>query len=165
MYRKHASSVHTYFYHHVGNIQDAEDLTATAFSKALASFAGYQTARGSRAAWLFGIARNCLRDHWRRARGLERFQPDVLQRLQPDIADRQPSPEMHVLSAERALALGQAIQRLPSDQREALSLRFFGGLQTADVAAVLGKSEGAVRMLLYRAVVKLRERSKQEGWR
>jgi DNA-directed RNA polymerase specialized sigma24 family protein len=46
-----------------------------------------------------------------------------------------------------------------------LSLRFFGGLQTADVAAVLGKSEGAVRMLLHRAVVKLRERSKQEGWR
>jgi RNA polymerase sigma-70 factor (ECF subfamily) len=157
LYRQSLPAVYTYFYHQVGSIEDAEDLTATTFSKALANFERYQTRRGTFAAWLFGIAHNCLRDHRRSLRNAER--------LGPEFPDRQPLPEMQLLSAERTAAIQDAIQRLPPDQREALALRFFGGLRTGDVATVLGKSEGAIKMLMHRALATLRERSKREDWR
>ena len=157
IYRQHVGAVYSYFYHQVGTIQDAEDLTATTFSKALASFDRYNVERGSVGAWLFGIARNCLRDH--------RRHPHAVERLAPELPDRQPLPEMQVLSAERAAAIHGAIGQLPPDQREALALRFFAGLRTSDVAAVLGKSQGAIRMLVHRALLALRDRSEREGWR
>jgi RNA polymerase sigma-70 factor, ECF subfamily len=157
IYRQYVSAVYSYFYHQVSNIPDAEDLTATAFSTALASFGRYQTSRGSLAAWLFGVARNCLRDH--------RRHPHTAERLERELPDWQPLPELQLLSAERAMALHEAIGHLPSDQREALALRFFGELRTRDVAAVLGKSEGAIKMLVRRAVLTLRDRSEREGWR
>ena len=69
------------------------------------------------------------------------------------------------LSAERTLALQRAIKRLPLDQRDALALRFFGGLGVRDVAEILGKSDGAVKMLVHRAVLALRESSEREDWR
>jgi RNA polymerase sigma-70 factor (ECF subfamily) len=69
------------------------------------------------------------------------------------------------LAAERNAALERAIRQLPADQHEALALRVFGGLRTTDIAAVLGKSEGAVKMLVHRAVTTLRERSIREDWR
>lgn len=157
IYRQYVSAVYSYCYHQVSNIPDAEDLTATAFSTALASFSRYQTSRGSLAAWLFGIARNCLRDH--------RRHPRTAERLERELPDLRPLPELQLLPAERALALHASIGHLPSDQREALALRFFAGLRTRDVAAVLGKSEGSVKMLVRRALVTLRDRSEREGWR
>jgi RNA polymerase sigma-70 factor (ECF subfamily) len=157
VYRQHARAVYSFFYHQVGSIEDAEDLTATAFSTALANVDRYVVSRGTVAAWLFGIARNCLRDHHRRSR---RQEP-----LPVDLTDRQALPEARVLRAERAAAIHRAIQQLPADQREALALRFFAELRTADVAAVMGKHEGAVKMLVHRAVVTLRDQSRREGWR
>ena len=159
VYRQYVSAVYSYFYHHVSNVPDAEDLTATAFSTALARFSRYKSSRGSLAAWLFGIARNCLRDHRRNAHSA----PTEWSEL--ELPDLRPLPELQLLAAERALALHKAIARLPSNQREALALRFFGGLRTRDVAAVLGKSEGSVKMLIRRALVTLRDRSEREGWR
>ena len=157
LYRTHVSSVYAYFYHQVSSIQDAEDLTATTFSKALAGCHGYRSQRASVTAWLFGIARNCPRDHRRRNR---RSEP-----LHPDLPDSQPLPETLWLSAGRTLALQRAIQRLPLDQRDALALRFFGGLGVRDVAEILGKSDGAVKMLVRRAVLAPGESSEREDWR
>jgi RNA polymerase sigma-70 factor, ECF subfamily len=136
--------------------QDAEDLTATTFSTALCHFAQYQPEAGSLPAWLFGVAHNCLRQH-------RRSRPWVEQ-LPLELLDPQPLPEWQLLSAERAVALHHAIKELPADQRDALALRFFAGLRTSDVAAVLGKSDGAIKMLVHRAVVALRHCSTWEGW-
>ena len=149
--------MYRYVYHQVGTIEDAEDVTSTTFSSALANFDRYTPDRGTPAAWLFGIARNCLRDHHRRHRAHER--------LIPQIPDREPLPEVQILAAERAASLQRAIQQLPPDQRDAITLRIFGGLRTADIGAVLGKSDAAVKMLIHRALTALRERSKREDWR
>jgi RNA polymerase sigma-70 factor, ECF subfamily len=157
LYHQHADAVYRYFYHQVGHVQDAEDLTATTFCTALARFAHYQPEQGSLAAWLFGIAHNCLREHRRRSR--------PVQQLPLELLDPQPLPERQVLSDERAIALRRAIRELPAEQSEALALRFFGGVRTSDVAAVLGKSDGAVKMLVHRAVTALRDCSTLEDWR
>jgi len=157
LYHQKAATVYRYFHHQVDQVQDAEDLTATTFLTALARFGHYQPEQGSLSAWLFGIAHNCLREHRRRSRPVEQLPLELL--------DQQPLPERQVLSAERAIALRRAIRELPAEQSEALALRFFGGLRTRDVAAVLGKSEGAVKMLVHRAVTALRDCSTWEDWR
>jgi RNA polymerase sigma-70 factor, ECF subfamily len=157
LYQHHAAAVYRYFYQQIGHVQDAEDLTATTFSTALMRFAHYRREQGSLPAWLFGVAHNCLREHRRRLRPSEP--------LLVEIPDSRPLPERQLLSAEGAEALHRAVRRLPAEQRDALALRFFGGLRTADVAAVLGKSDAAVKMLVHRAVAALRDCSTQEDWR
>jgi RNA polymerase sigma-70 factor, ECF subfamily len=157
LYRQHAAAVYRYFYPQIGHVQDAEDLTSTTFCTALSGFAQYQPEKGSLRVWLFGIAHNCLRDYWRRRR------PSADQ-LPLDLLDPQPLPDSQLLSSERAAALHRAIRELPAGQREALTLRFFAGLRTSEVAAVLGRSEGAVKMLVQRAVVRLRHCSSLEDW-
>jgi RNA polymerase sigma-70 factor, ECF subfamily len=158
LYRQQAAAVHNYFYHQIGHVQDAEDLTGTTFSRALVRFTHYQPELGSLRAWLFGVAYNCLREHRHRRRR-------SVGQLPMDLLDPQPLPESQVLSNERAAALHRAVRALPAGQRHALTLRFFGGLRTSEVAAVLGRSESAVKMLVQRAVAVLRDCSSLEDWR
>jgi RNA polymerase sigma-70 factor (ECF subfamily) len=156
LYRKYAKSVYRYFYHQVGNTADAEDLTSSTFSKALSSLARYER-QGTFAAWLFGIARHTLLDY----RRVHRVEVDVAL-VASTLQDPAPQPETQLLLAEEADALRHLVQQLPDDQREALVLRIFGELRTKEVAAVLGRSEGSVKMLVHRAVVTLRARYIQE---
>ena len=151
LYREYVTPVYRYLYQQVGNPHDAEDLTATTFSKALATLGRYEE-QGSFAAWLFSIARHTLRDYQRRRR------PQVpMEEVAGTLVDPAPPPEAQVLQAEQARTLHRLIQQLPPDQREALELRVFGELRTAEVATVLGRSEGAVKMLVHRAVTRLRD--------
>jgi RNA polymerase sigma-70 factor (ECF subfamily) len=156
LYRKYAKSIYRYFYHQVGNTSDAEDLTSATFTKALASLARYER-QGTFAAWLFGIARHTLLDY-RRA---HRIEVDVVL-VAATLQDPAPQPETQLLLAEEADALRHLVHQLPDDQQEALVLRIFGELRTKEVAAVLGRSEGSVKMLVHRAVVTLRARYIQE---
>lgn len=159
LYRAYVAPVYRYLYHRTGDPHEAEDLTATTFGQALASLDRYEE-RGRFAAWLFSIARHTLRDHQRRRR------PHLdLATAATALLDPAPSPEAQALRAERDRDLHRAIERLPAGQREALSLRFFGGLSTRDVAAVLGRSEGTVKMLVLRAMDTLREHYRQEDHR
>jgi RNA polymerase sigma-70 factor (ECF subfamily) len=158
LYRQHVAAVYRYFYHQIGHVQDAEDLTATTFTRALSTFAQYEPERGSRPAWLFGVAHHCLQDHRRHWRAF-------VGPLPPGLVDPQPLPEFQLVSAERAVALQHAVRGLRVGQRDALMLHFFGGLQFAEVAAALGRSEGAVKMLVQRAVKALRDCSSLEDLR
>lgn len=152
LYRAYVTPVYRYFLRHVGSAQDAEDLTATTFSKALDSLDRYEE-RGSFAAWLFSIARHTLLDQQRRRR------PSIDGAVPIEVLpDPRLAPEAQLVRAERIHALHGLIGQLPSDQREALILRFFAGLRASQIAAVLGRSEGSARMLIHRAIVTLRDR-------
>jgi RNA polymerase sigma-70 factor, ECF subfamily len=157
LYDERAAAVYRYFYHQIGHVEDAEDLTDTTFSTALCQFAEYRPERGTLTGWVFGVAHNCLRDY-RRGR-------PVLEQLPLELEDPRPLPDGQLLSAERALALQRAIRQLPPDQRDAIALRFFAGLRTREVAGVLCKSEGAVKMLVHRAVDALRHNPVSEDLR
>jgi RNA polymerase sigma-70 factor (ECF subfamily) len=149
-YQTYAVPMYRYFYQQVGNQHDAEDLTSTTFSKALASLGRYNE-QGNFASWLFSIARHTLRDY---QRGLR---PQIdMEEIAPMLSDNAPQPEAQALQTEQNSTLRRLIQQLPADQQEALALRFFGELRTAEVAAVLGRSEGAIKMLVHRAVSTLR---------
>lgn len=157
LYRRYVLPLYHYLYHRVGNPQDAEDLTASTFDKALAGLGRYRE-QGSFPAWLFSIARHTLGDYQRRRRPLV----DVAS-VAALLADPEASPEAELLQAEEAFLLHRLIEHLPADQQEAVMLRYFSGLPIADIAAVLGRSEGAVRALLHRALTALRAAYRQEG--
>jgi RNA polymerase sigma-70 factor (ECF subfamily) len=149
LYRRYAAAVYRYHARHVGDHDDAEDLTAATFDRALAAFGRYRD-EGSAAAWLFAIARHTRIDHARRRR------PRADLAEADSVADAAPLPDDSALRAERAHELRRLVATLPADQQEALALRFFAGLSTAEAAAALGRSEGAVKMLVHRAVGALR---------
>jgi len=149
--------LYRYFFHQIGDPDDAQDLMATTISKALANIGRFNPQRGTFAAWLFGIARHTLRDAFRRAR------PTVdIADFEPLLADPGLSLDVQLLRAEAAALLHGRVRHLPSGQREALMLRYFGELKTTEIATVLGRSEGAVSLLIHRALTTLRNQYHQE---
>ena len=142
-----------YFRFHVPAIDVAEDLTAETFLKLVRSARRYDPAQGSARAWILAIARNVLRDWARRGR-LRQYVPlGNLLDLQCDA----PSPEERLLHEEEIGRLLDAVATLAAADRELIGLRYGSELDTAEVAGLLGISEGSVRTRLWRALGRLRE--------
>ncbi len=149
--------LYRYFYHQTGHPQDAEDLVAITLGKALTACGHFDPARGTFPAWLFGIARHTLRDFQRRKRPIV-----SVTHLDPPLAACLPLPDAQVIQSEEAGILHARVRQLPLGQREAVMLYYFGSLSAREVAIVLGHSEGAVRLLIHRALTTLRERYREE---
>ncbi len=156
-YPTYLTPLYRYFSSHVGNIADAEDLTATVIAKAVRSIGGY-AGSGTLGAWLFGIARHTLRDHQRQHRTVT-----TLADFAPFLADTRPLPEQQVMRQEQADHLYAHIAALPASQREALTLRYFAELPLTEIAQVMDRSEGAVKLLIHRALTTLRNQYRSEA--
>jgi len=155
-YGVYVAPLYRYFYHHTGNAADAEDLTANTVSKALVSLDAY-TGRGTVGAWLFGIARHTLHDHQRHD-----CRTVTIEGVVGSLADAAPLPEQFVVRREQEDYLHTRIRALPASQCAALTLRYFGALHIAEIAIVLDRSEGAVKLLIHRALTTLRVQYRQE---
>jgi RNA polymerase sigma-70 factor, ECF subfamily len=132
----------------LGSSEDeALDLTATVFERALRSLGSYRGEGGGLAAWLLRIARNAAIDQARKSRRLVAL-PSHLDQLREERA-----PD------ERAdlAALRELVAALPDVQRDALVLRYAVGLSAREIGIVIGKREDATRKLIQRALEKLRE--------
>ena len=158
LYRRYVTRVYRYCCTHAGNRADAEDLTAQTFLAALEGLPRYR-GRGPFAAWLFGIARRKCADH-HRSRYADRSEPLEMTNPLPDPSA--PDPEQSVYRNNVLDCVQQALPHLSPDRREALQLRFWGGLKAREVAAVMRRSEDAVKMLVSRAVADLRRRCLDE---
>jgi RNA polymerase sigma factor (sigma-70 family) len=129
---------------------DAEDVTSEVFTRAARGWDRYDARRGSVRAWVLGIARHVVADWWRGRRAEVSLEGiDVPAAPESD-------PEAVVLGAEARAELRSQLWRLTPKEREAVALRFHAGLRAVEVGSVLGVSETAARMLVYRAVSKLR---------
>ncbi|HSL97442.1 MAG TPA: RNA polymerase sigma factor [Candidatus Deferrimicrobiaceae bacterium] len=155
LYRRYLARVYSYAYYELGNHHAAEDATEATFVAALTNLPRFEErarpADGEGAStfrvWLFQIARNEVAAERRRARR----QPTAPLEAALPIAD----PLDVQADAERlddARAAWQAVGRLPQDRRQAIVMRFVDELSTAEIAGVLGRSEGAVRVLIHRAL-------------
>ncbi len=150
LYREHAAPVWRYVRARLPGDADAEDVTSDVFLRAHRSLDRYDAAQGTPRAWLIGIARHAVADWWRR-RGREDPMADP-----PAGADPAEGPGAAVERAEVAGELGRHLAALSPREREALNLRFAAELPSAEVGAALGISPTAARMLVHRAVTKLR---------
>jgi RNA polymerase sigma-70 factor, ECF subfamily len=131
----------------LANRADAEDATAETYERALRSIARFRGDDEQMTAWLYGIARNVVREY---RRDRDRKHQPLPEGELDDIPDTQ--QEIDEINPDLALAL----YRLPAAQREVLELRL-AGLKVREVAAFLGKAEGTVKALQHAAITNLRK--------
>ncbi len=156
LYGQYCVRVFSYCLKRLGHAQDAEDATAQIFTRALAGLPAYRG--GSMGAWPFRIAHNTVVGALQ-ARRPELSLQDAQLGLDNRLVSHDEEPVSGLLRAEQRERLQSLIATLRDDQRELLMLRFAAGLTAAEIAAILGMSEGAVRVAIHRAIAQLRQRS------
>jgi RNA polymerase sigma-70 factor, ECF subfamily len=144
VYRYVASRVH--------RPSDAEDLTQLVFVKALEALPRYESRGIPFGGWLFRLARNAVIDHVRTRH--DHVDLDVASAL----AGHDAGPDEQTLARQELDDVAAALAVLTDDQREAIALRFFAGLSAREAAEVMGKQEGTIRGLQFRAIAALRRR-------
>jgi RNA polymerase sigma-70 factor, ECF subfamily len=146
LYENNFDRVYAFVVSRVFDRAEAEDVTAEVFHQALANLAQFEWQGTPFIAWLLRIASNKIADRWhRRARRQEIWDGDVEEAGRSD-------------GIERRVMLAQLIDELSSDQRLVVVRRFFEQRSIRDIAAELGRSEGAVKQLQFRALESLRNR-------
>jgi RNA polymerase sigma-70 factor (ECF subfamily) len=152
IYDRYMDTVFRFIYFRVGNRQLAEDLTSDTFLRALKRIGSFTWQGRDLGAWLVTIARNLVADHFKSGRyRLEVTTGDV---LDADREDRGPegSPESAVVDHITNVTLLTAVKQLNPEQQECIVLRFLQGFSVAETAKAMGKNEGAIKALQYRAV-------------
>ncbi|AQW52478.1 ECF subfamily RNA polymerase sigma factor, BldN family [Streptomyces violaceusniger] len=148
LYDQYADTVYRYIYYRVGGKATAEDLTSETFLRALRRIGTFTWQGRDFGAWLVTIARNLVADHFKSSR----FRLEVTTGEMLDANEVERSPEDSVLESLSNAALLQAVRKLNPQQQECVTLRFLQGLSVAETARVMGKNEGAIKTLQYRAV-------------
>ena len=151
LYDRYVEAVYRYVYYRVRNDADAEDLVSDVFMRALRAIPRYEP-RVAFLAWLYRIARNAVIDRSRRARTQVSFE-DAL--AHPG-ADQIVEPDASILALSDSEAVRRALTQLTPLQQEVIVLRFVEGYSTEEIAAVVGKREGTVRGIQFRALEALR---------
>jgi RNA polymerase sigma-70 factor, ECF subfamily len=149
LYRRSRDDVYAYVAGLLRDRSAAEDVTAQAFERAYRRRRTFKPGRGSRRAWLFGIARNAALDELRRRRRRARLVAE------PEDESLAPAHEGSEVAIRRA-ALRSAIAELAPRERELVALKFFAGLTNAEIASVIGTSETNAGTRLHRVIEKLR---------
>lgn len=157
LYERHVERVFRYLRARGADEDAAADLTSVTFERALRHIDRYRPGGAGFLPWLLRIARNASIDAGRRRRDLP-LDPDHAASL----TDPEHSPEDAAIAAEQRRWVHSLVARLPEPQRDALVLRFAGGLSSREIAAVIGKSDSATKKLLTRSLATLKEASRHD---
>jgi RNA polymerase sigma-70 factor (ECF subfamily) len=152
LYLLHFDRIYSYLHMSVGNRHDAEDLTTQTFLKMLEAIGRFRWRSAPFSAWLFRIAHNLAMDHFRAAR---RSQPEE-EVPEPPGAEEASAEDEAMQSIGRQSML-ELIERLSPEQQQVLTLKFVFNFPNAEVATILGKTEGAIKSLQHRALVSLQK--------
>jgi RNA polymerase sigma-70 factor (ECF subfamily) len=152
LYDLYADRVYRFVVVRVPQPADGEDLLQQVFLKVIESLPRYEQRGLPFGAWLFRIARNTVIDFGRTRRVAEPLGDEAGRRADPH------EPSTILERQAEHLAVREALAELTTEQRDVVVLRFFAGLSHAEIAAVLGKREGNVRVIQHRALADLRHR-------
>ena len=142
--------VYRYIVSRVHRPSDAEDLTQLVFMKVLEALPRYESRGIPFGGWLFRLARNTVIDHVRTRH--EHADLDAA----AGHAGREAGPDEVTVARQELDEVGSALATLTDEQRETIALRFFAGLSAREAAEVMGKQEGTVRGLQFRAIAAMR---------
>lgn len=150
IYDANIDKIYRFIYYKTYHKETAEDLTSQTFLKALEKFHLFNPEKGSISSWLYQIARNLVTDHYRSLRHTVDID-DVW-----DLKDEQ-NVELDMENKEQLKELREVLRKLPADQRDILILRVWLDFSYSDIAQVLGKTEGACKMMFFRLISRLRK--------
>jgi RNA polymerase sigma-70 factor (ECF subfamily) len=160
LYERYVDRVYSYILYRVGNAQDAEDLTARTFYRALDKLNTYEDRGLPFSAWLFRIAHNLVAN-WHRDRSKRRFLP--IEKLWWQSEDRV-TPQEQVEQEENQRDLWAAINRLPEERRNLLLYKVNTTLSNLEIGEMMNKSESAIKSLYFRTLAALRRDLEEHGW-
>src|SRR2546425_6382687 len=148
LYDRHVAGIYRFVYARVGNAAAAEDVTAEVFINALRAIDRYRDLGRPFSCWLYRIASNAVASHFRHEPANRE-----LTEMVPDSAVPVEATALRHLEIE---SIWHLVDQLPLQQRRAMTLRFKEDMSAREAAAVMGKSDAAVKLLIYRAVGRLR---------
>jgi RNA polymerase sigma-70 factor (ECF subfamily) len=153
LYERYIDRIFNYVYYRTGNLHDAEDLTARVFQRAMNHIKNYTDRGVPFSAWLYRIAHNLVAN-WHRDRS--RRQEIPINEV-PVLTSKGDHPERNLVRSQEEDALLRLIRRLPPERQNLLILKFVENMSNAEVGAIMGRSEGAVKSLYHRTLLALRD--------
>jgi RNA polymerase sigma-70 factor, ECF subfamily len=153
LYERYLTKIYNYVYYRTGNAQDAEDLTAKVFFRAMSHIQHYEDKGVPFQAWLYRIAHNLVAN-FHRDQGRRKIIPlddYVAQSLKSEAPDKQAEANEE---QEQLLA---AIRRLPAERQELLLLKFIEQKSNAEIGDMMSRTEGAIKSLYHRTLLALRD--------
>lgn len=159
VYDRFFRRVYNYVRYRVGDPETTDDVTAQIFERALRHLADYDARRAPFAAWLFGIARNAVRDHLRRRQNSAPTPLEAIEDLPGDDAE----PEQQIESAQARNRILRLVAALDERAQEIVALKFGAGLTNRRIADLMRLGESNVNVILYRTLRKLRQQLEEEG--
>lgn len=164
LYERYVERIYNYIYHRVGSQYEAEELTARTFERALKHMGRYEDRGAPFSAWLYRIAHNQVAN-WHRDRSRRQRRVISLSEL-VQVVPQHEGPDQWDEAGEERAALRAAIRRLPPDRQLLLILKFSEELPNAQIGAIMGRSEGAIKSLYHRTLIALRKDLEKRGfWR
>ena len=153
LYERYLTKIYNYVYYRTGNRQDAEDLTAKVFERAMTHISTYVDRGLPFQAWLYRIAHNLVAN-WHRDQGRRKIialDDFVAHSLQSEAPDRRTEEQ------EEQKQLMEAVRRLPEERQQLLLLKFIEQLSNVEIGEIMDRTEGAVKSLYHRTLLALRE--------
>jgi RNA polymerase sigma-70 factor, ECF subfamily len=153
LYERHVAAIYRYVYYRVGNNEDAEDLTAKAFARALKHVHNYSDRGLPFTAWLYRIAHNVVAN----------FHRDNSRRPSIPLEDAEATHGVHddadhkIDSDRERQRLLNAIAKLPEERQHLIVLKFVEQKQNVEIGQIMNRSEGAIKSLYHRTLLQLRE--------
>jgi RNA polymerase sigma-70 factor, ECF subfamily len=151
LYDRYFLQIYKFVYSRVRDQATAEDVTSDVFMKALRSIGRYQDTGRPISAWFYQIAVNAVADRFRSARQLEDIDD------QRDLASAGPALEQVAAQRDELRRIWGVVETLPRQQQVAMVLKFQEDMKIEDIAVAMGKSAGAVKLLIHRGVMRVRQ--------
>jgi len=152
LYDHYFGQIYRFVYSRLRDQSAAEDVTSEVFFKALRAIGRYRPAGHPFSAWLYQISVNAINDHYRSKRPVSSLDGAI------GVADSARAVVDTVLDQVEAERVWSAIDTLPPQQRTAMTLKLGEDMKLAQIGQIMGKSEGAVKLLIHRGMIGVRQR-------
>jgi RNA polymerase sigma-70 factor (ECF subfamily) len=160
LYNQNVSRIYSYVFYRTGSEEDAEDITSRVFYRAFGHIHRYEDKGIPFSAWLYRIAHNLIAN-WHRDRQRRK---EVPLEDQPELPHRADLPETWVEKKQEMELLLRAMRRLAPDRQQLILLKYLEDLSNAEIAAIMGRTEGAIKSLYHRALLSLKEEMVKIGY-
>jgi RNA polymerase sigma-70 factor (ECF subfamily) len=156
LYQKYVGKIYNYIYYRTGSVDDAEDLTARVFFRALQHMPNYRDRGLPFSAWLYRIAHNLVAN-WHRDSSRRKetaFEESMV------MSKSSEHPERELVKQQENEELFQLLQVLPVERQQLIILKFVEQLPNSEIGKIMGRTEGAVKSLYHRTLLSLRDEYK-----